>query len=171
MHLLLRLDAWFHLNAASPAARNTEQVNITKDLVHARIRITNTARPPDYKSTIITTRTQLAWYISYDTWDNHPYEIDAGTTLKSGKLSLCERPNKYIRELSPNQTHVKYMPDNVPRKRMLSSTLFPNGLSRLGMWLNAESDDLNILSTPDTSPFFVTLMLSMNFPVSMRILL
>ena len=30
--------------------------------------------------------------------------------------------------------HVKYMPDNGPRKRMLSSTLFPNGLSRLGMW-------------------------------------
>ena len=23
--------AWFHLNAASPAARNTEQVNITKN--------------------------------------------------------------------------------------------------------------------------------------------
>ena len=31
--------------------------------------------------------------------------------------------------------------------------------------INAESDDLKILSTPDSSPFFVTLMLSMNFPV------
>ena len=36
--------AWFHLNAASPAARNMEQVNITKNLVHGRIRTTNTAR-------------------------------------------------------------------------------------------------------------------------------
>ena len=40
--------ALFHLNAASPAARNTKQVNITKNLVHGRIRTTNTARPPDY---------------------------------------------------------------------------------------------------------------------------
>ena len=37
--------ALFYLNAASPAARNTEQVNITKNLVHGRIRTTNTARP------------------------------------------------------------------------------------------------------------------------------
>ena len=29
--------AWFHLNADSPAARNTEQVNLTK-IVHGRIR-------------------------------------------------------------------------------------------------------------------------------------
>ena len=54
--------AWFHSNAASPAARNTEQVNISKDIVHGRIRTTNTAWPPDYKSTVITTRRQLAWY-------------------------------------------------------------------------------------------------------------
>ena len=54
--------AWFHLNAYSPAARNTEQVNITKNLAHVRIRTTNTARPPDLKSTVITTRLQLAWY-------------------------------------------------------------------------------------------------------------
>ena len=33
--------AWFHLNAASPAARKTEQVNITKNLVHGRIRSIN----------------------------------------------------------------------------------------------------------------------------------
>ena len=63
------------------------------------------------------------------------------------------------------------VPGNGPRKRMSNSTLFPNGLSRLVMWLNAESDDWNILSTPDPSQFFVTLMLSMNFPVSIRILL
>ena len=53
--------------------------------------------------------------------------------------------------------HVKCMPGNGPRKRMSNLTLFPNGLSRLVMRLNAESDDLNILSTPDQSPFFVTL--------------
>ena len=34
--------AWFHLTAASPAARITEQVNITKNLVHGRIRSINT---------------------------------------------------------------------------------------------------------------------------------
>ena len=54
--------AWFHLVAASPAVRITEQVSITKNLVHGRIRTTNTARPPDYKSTNITTRPQLTWY-------------------------------------------------------------------------------------------------------------
>ena len=49
-------------DAAIPAERNTEQVSITKNLVHGWIRTTNTARPPDYKSTFITTRPQLAWY-------------------------------------------------------------------------------------------------------------
>ena len=44
-------------------------------------------------------------------------------------------------------------------------------IKSIGDVFNAESDDLNILSTPDTSSFFVTLMLSMNFPVFMRILL
>ena len=53
---------WFHLNAANPAAGNTEQLNITKNLVHGRIRNNNTAQPPDYKSTVITARLQLAWY-------------------------------------------------------------------------------------------------------------
>ena len=54
--------ALFHLNAASPAARNTEQVKHYKNLVRGRIWSTNTARPPDYKSNVITTRPQLAWY-------------------------------------------------------------------------------------------------------------
>ena len=55
--------AWFHLNAASPAARNTEQVNITKkNLVLGKIRTTNTARPPAYNSTIINARPQLDCY-------------------------------------------------------------------------------------------------------------
>ena len=47
--------------------------------------------------------------------------------------------------------HVKCMQGNGPRKRMSSSTLFQNWLGRLVMSLNAESDDLNILSTPDPS--------------------
>ena len=54
--------ARFHLNAASPAARNTEQVKITKNLAHGKIWTTNTVRSPCYKSTVITTRLQLAWY-------------------------------------------------------------------------------------------------------------
>ena len=32
--------AWFHLNAASPAVRNVEQVNIKKNLIHGWIRTT-----------------------------------------------------------------------------------------------------------------------------------
>ena len=36
-------------------------------------------------------------------------------------------------------------------------------------WCYNKSNDLNILSTPYRSPFFVTLMLSMSFPVSMKI--
>ena len=35
---------------------------LQKNLVHGRIRSTNTARPPDFKSTVITTRPQLAGY-------------------------------------------------------------------------------------------------------------
>ena len=47
--------AWFHSNAASPSARNTEQVNITKNLVHGRIRTTNTA-PLVFQRLPLTTR-------------------------------------------------------------------------------------------------------------------
>ena len=43
--------AWFHLNAAGPAARKAEQVNI----VHGRIRTTNTA-PLDFQRVPLTTR-------------------------------------------------------------------------------------------------------------------
>ena len=53
--------AWFHLNASSSAARNMEQVNITKKIVHGKIRTTSSARPPDYKPIVITTRPQLTW--------------------------------------------------------------------------------------------------------------
>ena len=65
MHLLppFECQAWFHLNAASPAARNTEQVNITKqNRVRGRIRSTNTSRTPDYKLIILTIRLQLTSY-------------------------------------------------------------------------------------------------------------
>ena len=61
--------AWFHLNAASPTERNTEQVNITKNPVHGRIWTPKTARPPGYKSTVLTTRPILQRYILYE-WRN-----------------------------------------------------------------------------------------------------
>ena len=48
--------SWLHLNAANPTERKTEQVNITNNLVHGRIRPPKMARPPDYKSTVFTTR-------------------------------------------------------------------------------------------------------------------
>ena len=54
--------AWFHLNAANSAEGNTEQVNITKYLVHGRIWTPKTARTPDYKSTVFTTRPILQRY-------------------------------------------------------------------------------------------------------------
>ena len=65
--------------------------------------------------------------------------------------------------------HEKRTPDGGRRKRMSNSTLFLSGLSRSLMCLNAESCDLNIPSTPDTSLFLVTLMLQ-SFPVCMRTL-
>ena len=34
---------------------------LQKYIVHGRMRTTNTTQPPDYKSTVITTRPQLAW--------------------------------------------------------------------------------------------------------------
>ena len=51
-----------------------------------------------------------------------------------------------------------------PRKRMSNSTLFLSEISRSVMYINAESDDLNNLSTPDMSPFLVTLTLSQSCP-------
>ena len=48
--------AWFHVNAASPAQRNKEQVNITNNLVHGRTWTPKTVRPQDNKSTVFTTR-------------------------------------------------------------------------------------------------------------------
>ena len=42
------------------SAHSFKQVNITKNIVHDRIRSINTARSTDYKSTVLTTRPQLA---------------------------------------------------------------------------------------------------------------
>ena len=56
------------------------------------------------------------------------------------------------------------------KKEDVELDIFLSGLSRSVMCLNAKSDDLNILSTPDASPVLMTLMLSQNFPVSMRTL-
>ena len=87
--------------------------------------------------------------------------------------------DRYIRNLShfhgtgtstASWMHAKRTPDGGRRKKISNSTLFLSGLSRSAMCLNAESDDLNILLTQDTSPFLVTLMLSQSFPVSMRTL-
>ena len=68
--------------------------------------------------------------------------------------------NNDIRGVSCNSGMYWQTSDSGRRKKMSNSTLFLSGLSRSTMCLNAESDDFNILSTPDTSPFLVTLMLS-----------
>ena len=47
-----------------------------KNLAHSRIRTTNSARPPDYKPTVITTRPQLAWYgMELNVCENYKYWI------------------------------------------------------------------------------------------------
>ena len=56
------MSCMISFEAAIPAARNTEQVHITKIIVHGRIRISNTARPSDYKSTTLSARPPLACY-------------------------------------------------------------------------------------------------------------
>ena len=53
--------AWFHLNAASQAARNTEQVNITKKILFT-VGFEPPTPPQDYKFTFHTTWPPLAWY-------------------------------------------------------------------------------------------------------------
>ena len=53
--------AWFHLNAASPAARNTKQVILTKILVHGRIRSTKTASRLQVNRSPHWTTTRLIW--------------------------------------------------------------------------------------------------------------
>ena len=50
-------QAWFHLNAASSAARNTEQVNITNNLEMVKVGFEQPHRKePAYKSIVLTAR-------------------------------------------------------------------------------------------------------------------
>ena len=64
MHLLPRMNVMLDFIWTPPVqlrgARN--KWTLQKNLVHGTILSTNTTRPPDYKSTVITTRPQLAWY-------------------------------------------------------------------------------------------------------------
>ena len=63
MHLLLRMNVMLDFIWTLPVQlRGIRNLNITKNLAHGRIRTTNTARHLDYKSGVITTRPQLAWY-------------------------------------------------------------------------------------------------------------
>ena len=64
--------AWFHLNAASPAVSNTEQGNITKKIVHDKIRSTNTARPPVYNHSATT---RLIWMKELNVHEMYIYTI------------------------------------------------------------------------------------------------
>ena len=63
MHLLpgmnVKLDFIWTLPVQMQGTQN--KWTLQKNLTHSRIRTTNTARPQDYKSTVITTRPQLAW--------------------------------------------------------------------------------------------------------------
>ena len=56
----IMLDFIWTLQVQLRGTRN--KWTLQKNLVQGRIRTTNTARPPAYKSTVITTRPQLAWY-------------------------------------------------------------------------------------------------------------
>ena len=67
MHLLHRMNAMLDF-IWSPPERKTEQVNITKNRVHDRIQTTNTAWPPDYKSTVFITRSILQRYTCYNVY-------------------------------------------------------------------------------------------------------
>ena len=64
MHLLPRMNVMFDFIWTLPVqlwgTRN--KWTLQKNLVNGRIRNTNTARPLDYKSTVITNRPQLVWY-------------------------------------------------------------------------------------------------------------
>ena len=64
MQLLPRMNVMFDfiwtLSVQLRGTRN--KCTLQKSLAHGRIRTTHTARPLDYKPTVITTRPQLAWY-------------------------------------------------------------------------------------------------------------
>ena len=64
MHLLPRMNTMLDFIWTLPVQlRETRNKwTLQKNLVHGRILTTNIAQPPDYKSTVITTRPQLARY-------------------------------------------------------------------------------------------------------------
>ena len=66
MHLLLRMNVMLDFIWTLPVRlRGTRNKwTLQKNLVHGRNRASNTAWPPDYKSTVITTRPPIAWYES-----------------------------------------------------------------------------------------------------------
>ena len=64
MHLLPRMNGMLDFIWTMPVQlqERRNKWTLQKNLVHGRIRPTNTIRPPDCKSTVIITRPQLAWY-------------------------------------------------------------------------------------------------------------
>ena len=74
------------------------------------------------------------------------------------------------RTVALSRIPVKSMPDGGQRKKPSMLTLYRSGSSQSPTFLNVEFDELSTLSTPDTSPFSVTLVLLESFPVFMRIL-
>ena len=66
MHLLPRMNAMLDFIWPLPVQlRGTRNKwTFTKNLIHCRFRTSNTTRPPDYKSTVLTTRLPITWYES-----------------------------------------------------------------------------------------------------------
>ena len=64
MHLLPRMNVMLDFIWTLPAQlRGTRNKwPLQNNLVHGSIRSTNTARPHDFKFTVITTQPQIAWY-------------------------------------------------------------------------------------------------------------
>ena len=73
-------------------------------------------------------------------------------------LKMCDKIWRHYHVLKMT---IKWLSESVSTQRGEHKN---RRITILAMCLNAESDDLNILSTPDTSPFLVTLMLSQGFP-------
>ena len=82
--------------------RTRNKWTLQKNLVHGRIRSTNTARPPDYKSTVLTTRPQLAW----NEMELNAHEIFINTIYKY--INKLEKAHVYIAS-----TICRFQPYNV----------------------------------------------------------
>ena len=87
MHLLPRVTVMLYFIWTLPVQLRGTRYKWTlhKNLVHGRIRTTNTARSPDYKSIDITTRPQLAWY----EMELNVHEIYKYTIYEYLKSSMC----------------------------------------------------------------------------------